>query len=98
VVFEQEKGLGIYDVKTRSTITLPVQGKLEALDEDGRNGLFCFISSDKRGEKRFVVLKLPDIVLINVPFKSETSFLTRRDRELFIGGGISLASFSLDKR
>jgi hypothetical protein len=98
VVFEQEQGLGIYDVKTRSTLTIPVQGKLEALDEDGRSGLFCFISSDKRGEKRFVVLKLPNRELINVPFKSETSFLTRRDRDLFIGGGMTLASFTLDKR
>jgi hypothetical protein len=98
VVFEQESGLGIYDVKNRTTITLPLNGRLEALDEDGRNGFFCFISSDKRGEKRFVVLKLPDMELINVPFKSETSFLTRRERELFIGGGMSLASFTLDKR
>jgi hypothetical protein len=98
VVFEQEEGLGIYDVASRSTVTLPLTGNLEALDEDGGEGLFFFITSGERGEKRFVALKLPATELLNVPFKSETSFLTRRGKELFIGGGMTLVSFILDKR
>ena len=106
VVFEQERGLGIYNVQSRSTITLPLPGqgeqqgiRLEAIDEDGENSLFFYICSGrKRDEKRFVALKLPNKELINVPFKSEVSFLTRRGRDLFIGGGTTLASFTLDKR
>ncbi|MDR1144428.1 MAG: WD40 repeat domain-containing protein [Spirochaetaceae bacterium] len=98
VVFEQEEGLGVYDIASRSTVTLPLPGNIEALDEDGGDGLFFFVTSGEGGEKRFVGLKLPDTELLNVPFKSETSFLTRRGKELFIGGGMTLASFILDKR
>jgi len=107
VVFEQESGLGVYDVQTRTTITLPIAGRmesqfqarLEAMDEEGGDGLFFYVSSGSgRGEKRFVVLKLPGTELLNVPFKSEVSFLTRRGNELFIGGGMTLASFTIDRR
>ena len=106
VVFEQEAGLGIYDVKSRSTITLPLPGqiegfpvRLEVLDEEGNDGFFFYISSGtKTGEKRFVALKLPDKELMNLSFKSEVSFLTRRGKDLFVGGGQTLASFTLDKR
>jgi hypothetical protein len=93
-------------VRSRTTVTLPLPGqreglpvRLEALDEDGESGLFFYISSGRNSrEKRFVALKLPDKELLNVPFKSEVSFLTRRGKELFIGGGMTLASFTLDKR
>ena len=106
VVFEQEAGLGIYDVRSRSSITLPLPGqnegspvRLEALDREGKDGLFFYISSGTNSrEKRFVALKLPNKELVNIPFKSEVSFFTRRGRELFIGGGMTLASFTLDKR
>ncbi|MDR2210415.1 MAG: WD40 repeat domain-containing protein [Spirochaetaceae bacterium] len=98
VVFEQEEGLGIYDVRSRSTATLALPGKLEALDEDGRDGLFFFVTGEKTGEKRLIALKLPDTEILNVPFKSETSFLTRQDKKLFIGGGLTLAAFMLDKK
>jgi len=107
VVFEQDSGLGIYDIKSRSTITLPFAGRLgsqfqarlEAIDEEGGDGLFFYVSSGSgRGEKRFVALKLPGTELLNVPFKSEVSFLTRRGNELFIGGGMTLASFTINRR
>jgi hypothetical protein len=97
VVFEQEEGLGVYDIASRSTVTLPLPGSIEALDEDGSDGLFFFITSGEGG-KRLVGLKLPATELLNVPFKSETSFLTRRGKELVIGGGMTLVSFILDKR
>jgi hypothetical protein len=97
VVFELETGLGVYDVKSRSIVTLPLSGKLEALDEDGGGGFFFFITSGG-GEKRFVGIKLPGTELVNVPFKGETAFLARRGRDLFVGGGMTLASFRLDKR
>ena len=106
VVFEQESGLGIYDVGSRSSITLPLPGqregfpiRLEALDKEGEDGLFFYISSGSHSrEKRFVALRLPNKELINIPFKSEVSFLSRRGKELFIGGGMTLASFTLDKK
>jgi hypothetical protein len=107
VVFEQEAGLGIYDVESRALVTRPLSGRLagmvplrlEALDEEGGDDILFYISSSPaRGEKRFVVLKLPDRELANVPFKSEDAFLARRGNKLFTGGGTALAGFTLEKR
>jgi hypothetical protein len=99
VVFEREEGLGIFDVNKRSTITLPLEGRLEALDGSGEGGLLFLVTAGETGDqKRLIALRLPDTILLDAPFKSSTSFLARRGRDLFIGGGMTLASFKLDKR
>jgi hypothetical protein len=110
VVFEREEGLGIFDVKSRTTVVLPLPGRLEAVDESGEGGLFFIITGNPRGaaergpaggraeQKRFLAIRLPNSVLLDAPFKSDTSFLARRGRELVVGGGMTLGSFKLDKR
>ncbi|MDR2177758.1 MAG: WD40 repeat domain-containing protein [Treponema sp.] len=99
VVFEQEDGLGIFDVKTRTRTTLPLEGTIQALDDTGEDGLLFLVTAAKTGNvrKRLIVLSLPGKVLVNVPFTSENTFLARRGKKLFIGGGMTLASFSLDR-
>jgi hypothetical protein len=98
VIFEQEAGLGVYDVRSRTLITLPLPGRLEILDDNGGDGLFFYITSGKPGEKRLMAFKPPNLELINIPFKTENIFLYRREKELILGGGMTLASFTLDKR
>jgi len=88
----------VYDVRSRSSITLPLSGSLEALDEMGGSGLFFYISSGTGKTKRFTAFKPPNLELITIPFKSESVFLCRRGKELYLGGGTTLASFTLDKR
>ncbi|MDR2701930.1 MAG: WD40 repeat domain-containing protein [Spirochaetaceae bacterium] len=97
VIFEQETGLGVYDVRSRTSITLPLSGRLEVLDEKGGDGLFFYITSGKNGEKRLTAFKPPSLELINIPFKTESVFLCRQGKELILGGGMTLASFALDK-
>ncbi|MDR1505537.1 MAG: WD40 repeat domain-containing protein [Treponema sp.] len=99
VVFEQEDGLGIFDVKTRTRTTLPLGGTIEAMDGTGDDGLLFLLTKEKTGNSRkaLIALSLPGKVLINVPFTGENAFLARRGKELFIGGGMTLASFSLDR-
>jgi hypothetical protein len=115
LVFEQEEGLGIFDVKTRTLKTLPVSGKIEALDGSGGDGLFFFVTSGggpaggvRSGigageQKRLIALLLSGRgdesgkLILDVPFTSENVFLARRGKDLFIGGGMTLASFALDK-
>jgi hypothetical protein len=99
VVFEQEEGLGVFDVKTRTKTTLPLEGTIQALDETGEDGLLFLVTAGKSGntQKRLIALSLPGKVLINAPFTGENTFLARRGKELFIGGGMTLASFSLDR-
>jgi hypothetical protein len=97
VIFEQEEGLGIYDVKERTLAALPVSGKIEAIDTSGGDGLFFFVTSNGDTKKRFIALGLTGKELVNVPFTAENVFLSRRGRELYLGGGMTLASFTLDK-
>jgi hypothetical protein len=98
VVFEQEEGLGIFDVKTRTRTTLPLEGTIQAMDDTGEDGLLFLVTAGKSGSrKRLIALDLPGKVLVNVPFSGENTFLARRGKELFIGGGMTLASFSLDR-
>jgi hypothetical protein len=98
VVFEQEEGLGIFDVKTRTRTTLSLEGTIQAMDDTGEDGLFFLVTAGRSGfRKRLIVLDLPGRVLINVPFASENTFLARQGKKLFIGGGMTLASFSLDR-
>ncbi|MDR1930008.1 MAG: WD40 repeat domain-containing protein [Treponema sp.] len=99
VVFEREEGLGVFDIKSGATLTLPLEGRLEAVDDSGEGGILFFITAEKgAGRRRLIAIKFPSLILINAPFKSGVSFLARRGEELFIGGGMTLASFKLDKR
>jgi hypothetical protein len=99
VVFEQEDGLGVFDVKSRTRTTLPLEGTIQALDDTGEDGLLFLVTAGKSGNsrKRLIALDLPGRVLVNVPFTGENTFLARRGKKLFIGGGMTLASFSLDR-
>ncbi|MDR2144360.1 MAG: WD40 repeat domain-containing protein [Treponema sp.] len=99
VVFEQEGGLGIFDVKTRTKTILPLEGTIQALDGTGEDGLLFLVTAGKseNTRKRLIALNLPGRVLVNVPFTGENTFLARRGKELFVGGGMTLASFSLDR-
>jgi hypothetical protein len=69
------------------------------MDDTGDDGLLFLVTAGRSGasQKRLIALDLPGKVLVNVPFTSENTFLTRRGNKLFIGGGMTLASFSLDR-
>ncbi|MDR1388501.1 MAG: WD40 repeat domain-containing protein [Treponema sp.] len=98
VAFEQEAGLGVFDVKERTLQLYPTPGRIEAFDADGGDGLFFYISGAGPGKKLLTALKLPGGELMRVPFESGTSFFFRREKSIVLGGGMVLASFNLNKR
>jgi hypothetical protein len=98
VVFEREGGLGIYTVATRSSLRLPLDGEVYALDGSGEDGLLFLITAEDLRKKNLVAIRLPGTRILDAPFTSETAFLGRRGPRLFIGGGNTLAAFELDKR
>jgi hypothetical protein len=98
IVYEREGGLGIYDIRTRQSINLPLPGDVIALDETGTNGLLFAIISLGGQQKNLAVIRLPGTLIMQAPFKSETAFLSRRNSHLYVGGGMTLASFELDMR
>ncbi|WP_041611740.1 WD40 repeat domain-containing protein [Treponema primitia] len=110
VAFERQGGLGIYEVETRRSLKVPLLGTIRALDEMGSHGLLFVITANSgdvssysdspmRGrEKTLAAIRLPGVIVMQAPFRSETAFLSRRGQELYVGGGMTLASFELEKR
>ena len=98
IAFEREGGIGVYDIAYRTSVNLPLEGEITAMDSSGSGGFLFVITSQGTSAKRFIVIRYPDIIAINAPFKSEDTFFSRRDRKIFLGGGLSMMSFELEKK
>jgi hypothetical protein len=98
IVFERQGGLGVYELNTRISRKIPLEGEVAALDGAGNDGFLFVISARGRLEKRLVGIELPGTLIMEAPFKSEGIFLERRGPLLYLGGGSTLASFKLEKR
>jgi hypothetical protein len=98
IAYEREGGLGIYDIASRTSVNLPVEGEIAALDESGADGVLFVITSLGPTAKRLVTIQLPGTIVMNAPFKSGNVFLGRRDNRLYVGGDLSMASFELSKK
>jgi hypothetical protein len=108
VVYEREGGLGLYEIASRTSITLSLDGELIAMDNTG-GGQYLFAitaldSPNKSGGslggkpgKRFVAIRFPGTIVINAPFRSESAFFDRRGDRLFVGGDSAMAYFELRK-
>ncbi|MDR1863861.1 MAG: WD40 repeat domain-containing protein [Treponema sp.] len=106
VVYEREGGLGLYEIASRISTAVPLDGEIAAMDNTGGGGyLFAVTSlqggsggpSEKKTRKRFAAIKLPGTIVINAPFRSESAFFGRRGDGLFVGGDSTLAYFELRK-
>jgi hypothetical protein len=98
VVFERDRGLGIYTIQTRKSLFLPLDGDIHAIDGSGDDGLLFVITAEPGLRKNLVVIHLPGTKIIEAPFISQTAFLGRQGSRVFIGGGTTMASFELDKK
>jgi hypothetical protein len=98
LVFERPGGLGIYKISSRRSSKVSLEGEINAIDNSGGGGLLFVLSSPRRGQKKFIALRLTGRIIIEAPFKSETAFLSRSGSRIYTGGGMTLASFELEKR
>jgi hypothetical protein len=108
VAYEREGGLGLYEIASRTSSTLPLDGEITAMDNTGGGGYLFLITAPgsrtgrggpqgRKPQKRFVAVRLPGTIAINAPFRSESAFLGRRGDRLFVGGDSTLAYFELRK-
>jgi hypothetical protein len=97
VAFEREGGIGIYDTVSRTTINLALEGEITAMDT-GDNKYFFVICSQGQNVKSLVGIRLPGLVFLNAPFRSENVLLDRRNSKVYLGGDLSLVSFELGKK
>lgn len=98
VVFERQGGLGIYKISARRSSKISLEGEIDAIDNSGGGGLLFVISSPREGQKKLITLRLTGRIIMEAPFKSETAFLSRSGSRIYTGGGMTLASFELERR
>jgi hypothetical protein len=98
VAFEREGGLGIYDISSRSSIRVALDGEIAILDNSGGDKFLFAITSQGPSQKRFIAIRYPSFIVTDAPFKSDTAFFARRGNTLYIGGDLSMASLELEKR
>jgi hypothetical protein len=98
IAFERQGGLGLYEIETRRSVKAPLKGNMAALDETGGEGLIFAVTSLGDRSKILSAVRLPGIIVMEAPFKSETVFFYRRFSEIFLGGNTTLASFELGTR
>jgi hypothetical protein len=98
IVYERQGGLGLYEIETRRSSKVPLRGTVIALDEGGNDSLIFVVNSLGGRLKTLSALRLPGGIVMQAPFKSETAFFSRRGSEIYVGGGMTLASFALEKR
>jgi hypothetical protein len=98
VVFEREGGLGFYEISSRKSEKVELDGEICAVDHSGGKGMVFAVISYSETQKKLMGIRLPGKVVIESPFVSKEAFLGRMDSRLIAGGGQTLASFDLEKR
>ncbi|GHT77282.1 hypothetical protein FACS1894130_01100 [Spirochaetia bacterium] len=98
VVFEREGGLGIYDINTRNSVQVALDGKINAIDGFGEDDMLFVITSQSGTRKELVGIRLSGEIIMEAPFRSSVVFLGRQGKRLYVGGDETLASFELNKR
>jgi hypothetical protein len=98
IVFERAGGLGFYEISSRKSGKVELDGEVYAVDHSGGKGMVFAVISRSENAQELVGIRLPGRVIIESLFKSEEVFLGRMDSRLIIGGGQILASFDLEKR
>jgi len=111
IVFERDGGIGCYNIKSRRSIYIPLDGKITAIDDSGDQGVLFLITSHPQQNNKLIGIKLPqdkrfsflktkaqDTVFLRAPFKSVDVYLGRTDSMLITGGGATLISFNLEDK
>jgi hypothetical protein len=108
VVYEREGGIGLYEIASRTTIALPLDGEIIAMDNTG-GGKYLFAitalglqggsgsSLGGKSQKRLVAIRFPGTLVINAPFRSASAFFDRRGDGFLVGGDSTMAYFELRK-
>jgi hypothetical protein len=97
IVYERQEGLGLYDVASRSSEIVPFDGQIARIDDSGEDGMLFLVVSESAAQKKLVAIHYPADIMVSAPFTSQDSFLSRRGKLIFVGGGNKLAAFEITK-
>jgi hypothetical protein len=95
LAFERDDGLGLYEIKSRTSYRVPLDGEITVIDTEGGSGLLFLVTRGAENRRFLIGVKYPSSVIMKTPFQSGAVFLRRAGDELFVGSDRNLASFSL---
>jgi len=99
IAFERDKALGIFDISHRKSYTLPLEGSIIGIEEEGTSDrLFLLTAEEKDGRFNLIGIGLPDTVIFQSSFTGSTAFIDRRGNRLFLGNDKLLAAFDFIQR
>jgi len=98
IVFEHNRGLGLYEIGSKKSNKVELGGEIYTLDKTGGKGLVFVIISGSANQKELIGIRLPGRIAFRAPFTSREVFLGRDESGLFVGSAQVLVSFELDKR
>jgi hypothetical protein len=98
VAFERQGGLGLYDISARTSLKVPLTGRIIESDKIGDERILFLLTAQDSNEKRLVAVRFPGELIFETPFKSNTFFLSRQGSRIYIGGNMTLASFELENK
>jgi hypothetical protein len=95
LVFELGEGLGLYEIKSRISSRIPLDGEIVAIDGEGTDGLLFLVTREEENRNYLIGVEYPASLIMKTPFQSEAVFLHRASGDLFVGSDRNLAAFSL---
>ncbi|MDR1470748.1 MAG: WD40 repeat domain-containing protein [Spirochaetaceae bacterium] len=95
LAFERDEGLELYEIKSRMSYQIPLDGEIALIDNEGGDGLLFLVTRGKEGRNHLIGVKYPATVVLKTPFQSEAVFLRRAGGDLFVGSDRNLSAFSL---
>ena len=96
IAFERNNGIGIYDMASRTSIIIPIEDEIVAMDSG--HSRYLFVIGSNGMQKNLICIKMPGEIVFSAPFSSEAVFLERRDSRIYVGGDQGIISFELGKR
>ncbi|MDR2417895.1 MAG: WD40 repeat domain-containing protein [Treponema sp.] len=98
VAFERQGGLGLYDISARTSLKVPLAGRIIEIDKVGDENILFLLTAQSDNEKRLAAVRFPGELIFETPFNSSNFFLSRQGSRIYIGGNMTLASFELERR
>ncbi|MCL2129651.1 MAG: PQQ-like beta-propeller repeat protein [Treponema sp.] len=98
IAFERDGGIGIFDINSRTSTSIKLDGEILSIDNSGEGSYLFVITSQGSMQKRLIVIRYPAFIVNEAPFKSNNAFLARMDNTIYLGGDLTMASFKLEKK
>lgn len=97
VFYAFKNGVGIVDCNTFSSTTIPLDGRLLAIQECPANKVVCLLTKDG-GRYNIYLIEGTGTLIGSFGFEASSSFITIKDGNLYIGRDTSISKIDLNRK